>query len=308
MLGQKEPLKSGELLRHLAEYLLQVGEGSRLMPIRELAARYGTSTGSISEALSELERLGALERERRGHLGSFVKRRSLSKLWSFAEGDPMVIAFPLPSCSRLEGLATALKMVLTRAGFDVYFIFIRGSHTRLQALRENRCHAAIMSNFAADELYGDSQNILLRLPPESYVSEHCVFYRADEEPAERQLRIAIDRDSHDIERLTELEFANKGVKFVPITYAQIPRHLRAGYVDAAVWNADDMSIHLDDVISQRRLSQQTRAVVGERTTSAALVTRPDSDTTHAVFNGILDVEKITDIQEKVMSGEIVPEY
>lgn len=305
---RKQPLKNNELQGYLARYLVRVEEGSRLLPIRKLAAQYGTSTGSISEALTELENLGALKRERRGHLGSFLVERSLSKLWTIAETDPLVVAFPLPSGPRLEGLATALKMVLTKAGMDVYFIYIRGSHTRLKAMEEDRCHAAIMSAFAADELYGDEENIAVRLAPGSYVSAHCVFYRRHDKSEKRKLRVAIDRDSHDIERLTELEFADQDVQFVPITYVQIPRHLREGHVDAAVWNLDDMSMHLGDQIAHRPLSEKVRDAVGERTTAAAIVTRPDGDTTRPVFDGILDVQRIGEIQEKVMSGEIVPEY
>jgi hypothetical protein len=81
-----------------------------------------------------------------------------------------------------------------------------------------------------------------------------------------------------------------------------------GHVDAAVWNLDDMSMHLGDRIAHRPLSEKVRDAVGERTTAAAIVTRPDGDTTRPVFDGILDVQRIGEIQEKVMSGEIVPEY
>jgi hypothetical protein len=77
-------------------------------------------------------------------LGSLVVSLSLGKLWDQVEQGPLVIGLTLPMHSRFEGLATGLKRSLEKAGIETYLIFIRGSRTRLKALKENRCHVAVM--------------------------------------------------------------------------------------------------------------------------------------------------------------------
>ncbi len=74
--------------------------------------------------------------------------RSVGRLWATAENGPLVIGLPLASSPRYEGLATAIKQLLTGAGLEVFFIFVRGSRQRLHAVREGRCHVTAMSSFA----------------------------------------------------------------------------------------------------------------------------------------------------------------
>ena len=63
-------------------------------------------------------------------------------------------SLPLASSPRYEALATAIKQLLTKAGLEVFLIFVRGSRQRLQAVRDGRCHLTVMSSFAAAELCG----------------------------------------------------------------------------------------------------------------------------------------------------------
>jgi hypothetical protein len=301
-------MNSEELVAHLANYMLNARESDRLPTVRQIARLNHTSVGAVSNALTALEESGAVQIERRGHLGSFVGQRSIGKLWAVAEQEPMVISFPLIAHSRLEGLATALKKQLLEAGIDVYLIFIRGSRTRIKALRENKCHIAVMSSFAAAELCGKTEQILSTLPPESYVSRHEVFYRPNQPEPGSPLRVAIDRDSFDIEGLSELEFEGQAVEFKPVTFMQLPRLLKNDYVDAGIWSIDDMRPHLDERILHRPLSEKAAALIGEGNTSAALVARSGSSSVRAVIESTLDIRVIVQIQQMVMDGEMVPEY
>jgi len=140
---------SEAMVSRLAQYLLGVKDGERLGTVRQIARANHTSVGTVSNALSIIEDSRAIKIDRRGQLGAFVETRSIGALWAMAEREPMVISFPLIAHPRLEGLATGLKKQLVAAGIDVYLIFIRGSRTRLKALRENKCHIAVMSDFAA---------------------------------------------------------------------------------------------------------------------------------------------------------------
>lgn len=304
---RKAPSNSRELQYYLAKRLMQTKVGERLPTIQELEASTKMSVGSVSQALSGLEDMGAVKIARRGRLGSFVQERSLGELWTLAERDPLVIALTLPFHLRFEGLATSLKRSLSRADIAAYPIFIRGSRTRLVALRENRCHVAVMSGLAADELCGDTEEILLRLPPGSWVSDYCVFYRPLPE-SERRLRVGVDQDSFDHVRLSELEFADQDVELRPVSYIQLPRLLKSGHVDATVWTTDQVEAYVSPDILHRPLSDRVMDLVGEKSISTAFVARVGSDSVRAVFEATLEVDEILEIQRKVVAGEIIPEY
>ncbi len=120
--------------------------------------------------------------------------------------------------------------------------------------------------------------------------------------------MAIDRDSFDIEGLSELEFAGQPVEFKPVTFMQLPRLLKNNTVDAGIWSIDDMRPHLGEHILHRPLSEKAAALLGEGNTSAALVARAGSSSTRAVIESALDPALTVRIQQMVIDGEMVPEY
>jgi hypothetical protein len=297
-----------ELEARIAIYLLQLHEGDRLKTVKELAKTYNMSIGAISNATNNLEQAGAVSVDKRGHLGSFLKERSIGKLWSAAEHQPIVVSFPLIANPCLEGLATGLKQKISDAGIDTYLTFIRGSRTRLQALRDNKCHISVMSEFAALELCGEKEAIPIKFPPQSYVTSHEVFYRSDQPDDATPLRVAMDRSSFDIEGLTELEFAGADIEFVPVSFMQLPRVLKQGYADAGIWSSDDMQPHLDDQITHCPLSNEVQERIDNADTSAVLVTQAGSATVRSVVETVIDIDEILEIQRQVLEGKRVPEY
>src|SRR5579859_7410373 len=155
--------ESKELYSWLARYLIQRQEGERLLAVRALAAAAGTSIGSISSALNYLESTDAIRLERHGHAGSTIVERSIGELWRLAEGSPLVVGWTLPTHLRFEGLATGFKKILTSMSIPTYLIFVRGARTRLELLRENKCHIVIMSAHSASTMCGPGESVLLRL-------------------------------------------------------------------------------------------------------------------------------------------------
>ncbi len=300
---------SEEIVSQLAKYLLRVKEGERLETVREIVRATNSSVGTVSNSLSIIEQAGAVTIERRGHLGSFVSKRSVSDLWAMAEQQPMVISFPLIAHPLLEGLATGLKKQISETGIDIYLSFIRGSRTRLNALHENKCHIAVMSDFAATRLCSETERILSTLPPHTYVTRHEVFYRPDvDETGARRLRVAMDADSIDVAGLTELEFAGQEVEFKPVTFMQLPRLLKGDHVDAGIWSIDDMRPHLDNHILHRQMSYKVVDQIVAADTAAALVSTAECSSACAVIDAVLDVGELLEIQQAVISGDMVPEY
>lgn len=302
------PIECANLLKCLGSYLLELEEGQQLLSTRELAETYNASTGSISAAIGELEEMGAVALSRRGWRGSFLEKKSIGILWKVIEDGPLVVALTLPSFPKCEGLATALMTSFESAGIEAYLIFIRGSYHRLKALRDKRCNAVVMSILAAEALSESGEMILLRLPPQSFVTDHRVFYRSGKENAPGTLRVGIDPDSFDIQYLTELEFAGQDVEFTQITFIQSDLHLERSPVDAAISNLDHLARMRSGAITTRPLSPRVQALIGDRDTSAAVVVRTEEKATQIVLNKVLKPELLMEIQQKVVDGSLVPRY
>jgi hypothetical protein len=297
-----------DLQTSLANYLIQFEVGKRLPSIKKLAATTHMSVGSVFSALNSLEEMGAVKIQKRGHLGSIVESLSIGKLWTLIEQGPLVIALSLPMHSRFEGLATGIKKSFEKAGIEAYLIFIRGSRTRLKAIKENRCHAAVMSGLAAEELSGKEYEILLTLPPGSWISGYSTFYRTPSPETGKPLRIAIDPDSYDHWRLTELEFNGQKVEYQKTSFVKFPRLLKNGEVDAIVWTTDHEEAYMGPGIFHRPLSERVMKQIGEKSISAAFVARVGKDALRAVIKASIKPEEVMNIQKKIVQGELIPEY
>jgi hypothetical protein len=305
---EKYNRKGIEVNRKLAAYFLSLQKGESIESVRNLSRTLRASLGLISQTITEIEENGAVAIERRGQLGSFIKEISIGKLWQIAIGEPLVIAHTLPSNRRYEGLAAAIKGAFHYAGIETYFIFIRGSRTRIKALRDHRCHIAITSRFAADGLCESTEFVVLSLPPGSFVGAHRLFIRVNASGAGHPLTAAVDPDSYDQMRLSEIEFQGQEVEFKKTTFMNILHYLSANQVDMAIWTEDDMQNHLSDNIKKQSLSPHTREAAGTTDTQAALITRSDDAVIAAVVKKVLISSQLMAFQQAVIDGVVIPEY
>lgn len=297
-----------ELDRRLARFLIGLKVNDRLPTVRQLAHEYKSSPASIHVALARLEENGAIIIESQGRLGTFLRERHVDELWAIAEQQPLVLAMPLPSTLRYEGLAMGLKAVLTGAGIECFLIFVRGSRQRMQALRHGRCHIAVMSSFAAGELCSHHEASVLELPARSFVEGHRVFYAGAETPKDRPLRVIIDEDSLDQQLLSKLQFEGQSIEIVPATYIQFARLLKAGHAHAAVWSIDEMEVRRPLEVWEQSLSERVCQRIGESDTQASLVAQTGDISVRAVITEGVNVSSVMNIQRKVIDGDIVPEY
>jgi len=257
--------------------------------------------------MGRLEDVGAIRVETRGRLGAYLVDRSVGRLWATAENGPLVISLPLASSPRYEALATAVKQLLTSAGLEVFLIFVRGSRQRLQAVRDGRCHVTVMSSFAASELCGPEDSVLVELGPDSYNTGHLVYYTGSN-PDPHPLRVIVDRHSADQQLLTALEFDGPDVTLVPAMPAQIARLLASGQADAAVWTIDEMQVGRPSGILDRPLSAPVRQKIGDRMTRAVLVGRATEAATLRAVTASIESGDVAAIQLDVLAGRVVPEY
>lgn len=300
-----------DLTRCLARDFMRLQEGERLPTVRMLAAEHGASLASIQAAMTRLEADGVVTIVRRGRLGAFLEQSSLPGLWAASDGAPLIVTLPLPSNLRGQGLATGIKAVLEGAGFDTFLTFVRGSSNRLRALREGRCHIVVMSGLAA-RIAADPSLVSTDLPTRTFAEERRVFFHRPEGPErqsrDRPLRVVIDSESADLQRITELEFAGQPVDFVPAVYMQSVALIESGQADAAVWDLDETTRRLPPHVTSRPLSRHVREAIGDSETRASFVTRADDLPTRTIVEKCLAPGRIVEIQQRVLAGELVPGY
>ena len=146
---------------------------------------------------------------------------------------------------------------------------MRGSRNRLRALREGRSHIVVMSGLAAT-ITEDSGLVADHLPVQTFAEERRVFeHRPDPEEAPasgRPLRVVLDSESADLQRLTELEFEGQDVEFVEAVYMQSVALIESGRADAAVWDLDETTRRLPPHVTSRPLSPHVREVIGDTET------------------------------------------
>jgi hypothetical protein len=308
---QTAGVRVDDLTRYLARDFMRLEPGDRLPTVRALAAEHGASLASVQTALARLEADGAVSIVRRGRLGAHLESRSLPGLWASSDGPPLIVTLPLPSNLRGQGLATAVKSALEEAGLDTFLTFVRGSRNRLRALQEDRCHIVVMSGLAA-AIAEEPGLVAVSLPAQTFAEERRVFeHRADPEDAgdrRQPLRVVIDSESADLQRLTELEFQGQDVEFVQAVYMQSVALIESGRADAAVWDLDETTRRLPPHVVSRPLSPQVRALIGDADTRAAFVARADDPATQVIVEQILKPERIVEIQQQVLAGEQVPGY
>lgn len=308
---QTASVRVNDLTRYLARDLIRLEAGDRLPTVRAFAAEHGASLASVQTALARLEAEGAVSIVRRGRLGAFVESKSLPRLWASSDGAPLIMTLPLPSNLRGQGLATGIKTVLQEAGVDTFLTFVRGSRNRLRALREGRCHIVVMSGLAA-AIAADSGLVAVDLPVRTFAEERRVFFHrpdADVPEAGRgPLRVVIDSESSDLQRLTELEFEGQDVEFIEAVYMQSIALIESGQADAAVWDLDETTRRLPPHVTSRPLSEHVRKVIGDRETRVSFVTRADDIPAQVIVEQCLKPERIVEIQQQVLRGELVPGY
>jgi hypothetical protein len=301
--------RNGLAARRLAMLLLDHPEGSQLPRKRDFSERLGVGNGTVQAAFGLLEEAGAIEMTARGHLGTTLIRADRTTLWRLAGLGTMLAAMPLPYSRRYEGLATGLRAAFEQAGAPFAVTFMRGAATRVSALVEGKVDLVAVSRMAADELGRDQEvEVLADLGPGTYVGAHGLLVRKGTDIGRAGLRVAVDHSSLDQRVLAERYFTGRAVRWLEVSYMQLPGLFARGEVDATVWNLDEAADRLGEDVDVLPLDEKTTRSLDARNSSAALLTRSDGSPSLAAVRERLDLATVTGLQAEVLLGERVPTY
>lgn len=303
-------LKQAGLRHAIAMLLLQTEIGTRLPTVRAIAEKEAVSVGAAHAVLAAFQKDKIITLEHQGHKGTFLQGKSVPGLWTvLQDGDPIVLALPLPTTPIVQGLASGIKELLADAGIKAFLIFLRGSRRRLEALRRGNCDAAVVSALVLSASNDRSVRPALVLPPRTYAHEHRVYYVSEARlRAASPLRVAVDRESGDLQVLTEMQFADRDVEVVPCTFQQYATLLAQGKVDAVVWDSDEAIGLLPPNQPSSPLSDDVLQRVGQENTRAVIVARHDDEPNLRVLKEYLPAKDLVRIRDEVVAGRRVPEY
>lgn len=300
--------KNGLAAKQIAQILLPIKEGERIPRIEDFVAELSSSRGTIQGALKVLEQLHAIELDSRGHLGTYIIRKNIHLLREISGDGEMLGAMPLPYSTLYEGLATGLIEASESLYNRLKLVYMRGSKQRIEGLKARRYDFIILSQLAAEvEMEHDNQlEIMVNFGPETYVTSHKVFL-ADSKKSkiEPGMRVGIDYSSVDQSQITLIECENIDIELVPINYMQLFENLRNGTLDAAVWNSDEQ--RSVKAFKQVSFNSPIAKEIAKKATSSVVLIDKGIENISKNFSE-LDIEKVKEIQRKVVAHQKIPHY
>lgn len=299
--------KIGIAVNRLAQDLLTRQEGERIPSISEYQEKLQVSRGTIQNGLTYLKDSGAITLVSRGHLGTFIEKLDYRRLQECSFNKELLGSMPLPYSICYQGLATALFQTLSPYAFNL--VYARGSESRLKLLSSDVCQFTVCSRYAAEEAircHADIE-IAVDLGPGTYLTRHVLVFKDPEKiDIESGMRIAYDRASLDHRHLTEMITAGiKHVELVDLKAHQTIRAIRAGEIDAGVWNLDEI---MESGYQDLNVVPIPHFTDGVAFSSAVLVINRGDENMRQLLRQHVDQAAVRDIQTAVRENRIPADY
>lgn len=300
--------KLGMAVAKLAQILLAVQLNKRLESISFYQEQLGVSRGTVQNALNFLKEQGAVTIKSQGHLGSKLIAKDYQKLQLFAMQESISGTMPLPYSKNYEGLATGFHEAFHHAYMKLNLAYVRGSQYRISGVCQGLYQFALVSQYAA--LHAMKQQypleICLTFKSGSFLSKHVLLstQHAQIKQITDGKRIGIDWSSIDQKNLTQYLVQDKNVTYVDVPGHQIIQQLRAGMIDAGVWNYDEIAEkNMEDIFVQDIHIPQ-----GEDYQRAVLVIQKGDRHTKKLLLEVIKKERIETIVAEVKAGKTIPMY
>ncbi len=300
---EKRLNKKNRSVLFMARELLFSKVGERIAPVTEYSEKYGISVGLIQRAFVLLQNEGAIKLDKRGVLGSFVKEINNEILLEKSDLGFLVGVMPLPYSKRYEGLATGIKNNFQNYNLNYYFAYMSGSGVRLNLLRNGIYDFAVVSKLAYEierERNGDIESVF-EFGAKSYVSKHVLLKTPG---VKKIVKIGVDRNSEDQKFLTKEFLGDSNYEFVEIDYNETLKLLENKIVDGIIWNYDE----IEEKSIKMEYDELPENKILKKANEAVLVISRRNDNLRKLSRKIIDVDYIREIQQKVLTNQILPTY
>lgn len=306
MLQAEQYKMRGLALTFLAKKYFLLEPSDRVPTVEEFCKEANMSQGTMQSAINILKKEGAISTRARGHLGTFVESVNHHKLLSYIGNRTLLGSLPLPYTKKYEGLATGIYKAFLNSEIRISLSYMNGSQKRLSGLLENRNNFIITSGLTADYLIKNYDGLeeFLVLPKQTYVTKHILIYRkGSSSQIKDNAKVGVNMNSIDYTLLTKYVTKNHNVKLINMPYNQVSKSIEEGLIDFAIWNRDEVVEH-NYPLGIKEISCESI----DRASQAVIVGKKKDPFVKSILQRTIDVDKLLDTQQKVLSGEILPEY
>ena len=299
--------KIGVTIEKLALDLLSKNVGDRIQPISQYQEDFAVSRGTIQNAIRYLEKAGAVNLTHHGHQGTYIAGLDYGKLQENCLRKGLMGIMPLPYSATYEGFATAIYEQLKDLRFNM--AYARGAAGRIDLVVSGAYQFAVSSQYAAEYAIdsGKEIEVVLNFGTGSFLSQHVLLLRdVTMDGIVDGMRVAYDSDSLDQSKITQNLVKGKKVELVGIRTQQTIAALRAGIIDAGVWNYDDIleNHHLEEL----KVVFLDASEYNKLFSTAVLLVRKDGGYLKEVLKKYINVKQTMEILEDVRNGRRTPSY
>ncbi len=299
--------KIGVTIEKLALDLLSKNVGDRIQPISQYQEDFAVSRGTIQNAIRYLEEAGAVNLTHHGHQGTYIAGLDYGKLQENCLRKGLMGIMPLPYSATYEGFATAIYEQLKDLRFNM--AYARGAAGRIDLVVSGAYQFAVSSQYAAEYAIdsGKEIEVVLNFGTGSFLSQHVLLLRdVTMDGIVDGMRVAYDSDSLDQSKITQNLVKGKKVELVGIRTQQTIAALRAGIIDAGVWNYDDIleNHHLEEL----KVVFLDASEYNKLFSTAVLLVRKDGGYLKEVLKKYINVKQTMEILEDVRNGRRTPSY
>lgn len=300
--------KNGMATQQVAIKLLQYAPGDKIPTISELSESLNLARGTVQNAIFTLEETKAIKIHSRGILGSFLEEYDINRIMEIVGIDVLLGAMPLPYFKRLEGLAYGLIQELEKfSKVPVHMGYTAGAENRVNLIRNRRYDFAVTSLLFAQEYLKDHDDmeIILRLGKKTISGGHLIVFsknNADKTEIEDGMKVGIAdiQVVHSI--LTRHLCEGKDVTFVTMNYNSVKSDLDSGKYDCVILNVDEQHIFVPDYHSVSINYED-----GADTEAVVMILKRFDPIAQNIIQ-YLSVDNVVDLQNRVLNGEIFPNY
>ena len=273
--------KNLQVMQGLAHDLAGRRAGDRLPTSRDLQARFGAGSGTISKCLRALEDVGAVSCVARGHQGTFITGKRIGRLWTIAELGAVSALFTPPPRSQSEQLIADLRAQFEAVEVPLNVVLRRGADRRVDDVLSGDADLAVISAGAfmrVTEAHGQENVRAWSLGPFTFYSRDSltVLLRPGLTRADEVRSVAVASDSLDHVRFSQAEFG-EAVDYVAVEYDGLPLAVAERRVDAALWHHEPLLIPFEMVgITACPLQRRDAIELATNLSHAVIVARPEA--------------------------------
>ena len=297
--------KTALVRRDLARDLFLTKIGGQIPTIRAYTERFAVSRGLIQQALEQLETEGAVQVEKRGVLGSFLRDADYGVLCRHTGWGSITGTMPIPLTPWFTSLATALCEALSQAPAEISFAYMSGALKRSKTLSDGVYDFMIASRSAARLLVRDDPALLIcaELDGAVYSREYRLYFLdPDKRAIEDGMRIGVDPVCLDQKTLTDIVTAGKNVTIVEFPFIGFEDVARRKEVDCVIFRDIGWSGHAEGLRLSEVPLPHIEGFSAEDMNTPVVLVRRDNYGMDRLLRQYLDGEKIRRIQQEVLAG------